>query len=86
MMSCLAHEMLTPLKCIDQLAQRIKNSRETSNQNRHIIDVMSQTIKLLNAQITENMDRSLINANQFKTREGSHELLTEVIKPIIDLF
>jgi hypothetical protein len=48
--------------------------------------VIGQTIKLLNVNVRENMDIGLINANQFQVRLNNHNLLNEVVLPILELF
>ena len=44
MNSFVAHEMLTPLKCIEQLATKVESSKDTSSQDKHYLKVIGQTI------------------------------------------
>lgn len=38
--SCCAHEMLTPLRCIDQLTTKMRDSDETLKQDKHTLKVI----------------------------------------------
>jgi hypothetical protein len=47
---------------------------------------MGEAIKLLDFNIRENMDLSLIKDNKFQVRANQHKLLDEIIKPVMELF
>jgi hypothetical protein len=40
MMTCCGHELLTPLKCVDQLVLKIKDCSEISSENKRILNVI----------------------------------------------
>jgi hypothetical protein len=45
--SYMSHEMVTPLKCVSQLVDKVKTSKNIEPSNLRFLDVINSTIKLL---------------------------------------
>jgi hypothetical protein len=56
MNSYVAHEMLTPLKCIEQLTAKVESSHDTTAENKRHLKIVSQTIQLLLINMKEQLD------------------------------
>jgi hypothetical protein len=56
MSSYMSHEMITPLKCLGELAIKVENSFSNSIANTHYIQVIGQTTQLMLANIRNNLD------------------------------
>ena len=79
------HEMLAPMRCIIQIAHNLidKVKEET---NRVDLKVIFNTSSFLLNQVQSNLDASLIEQNQLKPRLATHNLKSDVIKPVLDIF
>ena len=86
MASYVTHEMLTPLNCMNQLALRLINDPNTTQDHKRLIRIISQTILFLLSNVKENLDKSLLKANQFRAKLSQERLMSDIIDPIMDLF
>lgn len=64
MSSSVSHELLTPLKCIASITEIIQ-SKITEESQFYNLDLVLNTAQMLINQVKGNLDRNLLDANQF---------------------
>lgn len=84
--SQVSHEMLTPLKCIIQVTDLVKQGLNNTSLDHYNLGVVSNTAKIVLSQIKGNLDNSLMTVNQFKPNLENLSLAADVVKPAIDIF
>jgi len=65
MSSSVSHEMITPIKCIIQMAIQIKKKFNTP-QLKYDAELIENTASLLLNQVKGNLDRNLLDKNLFQ--------------------
>lgn len=65
MSSTVSHEMLTPLKCIIQMVNRMQGSMADVKKSRKYLNTIGETCELILGQIKASLDYNLVNMNMF---------------------
>lgn len=84
--SQISHEMLTPLRCIIQITNQVKDGFSNNSTEYYNLKVVSNTANIVLSQIKGNLDKSLINANQFQPNLEEALLIEDVVRPAVDIF
>lgn len=71
MNSVVCHELITPLKCIVQVASYLQN---TVPQLKQKTDMIVNTANLMHSQVKRNLDRNLLERNLFRPNLEPHSL------------
>jgi signal transduction histidine kinase len=77
MASYMSHEMITPLQCVSQLADKV--SQDVDLENKYYLRTINTTIKLLLSTIKENLDSSMLSVSQFVLKPSNLALIESVI-------
>ena len=71
--SCVSHEMLTPLKCLIEIAKKVLNKTLERDQ-RENIKLIINTGELLLNQVKGILDKNLLDQNMFTANLESYSL------------
>lgn len=63
MSSYVSHEMLTPLRCMDQVTKTIIDDQTTNDDHSQKLRIISQTIQFLLSNVKDNLDLNMLKAN-----------------------
>lgn len=69
----MAHDVLTPLKCIKQMLQKVSCKDET------IVETIKSTCDMVVGQVKANLDYNLAGLNMFQAKLEECRLVSEVI-------
>lgn len=83
MASYMSHEMITPLQCVSQLADKV--SQDVDLENKYYLRTINTTIKLLLSTIKENLDSSMLSVSQFVLKPSNLALIESVIQPVLEI-
>jgi signal transduction histidine kinase len=75
-----AHDVLTPLKCVKQMLQKVR-SVDTG-----ILQTISHTCDMVLGQVKASLDFNLAGLNMFQAKLEECRLVSEVLKPVIAIF
>lgn len=84
MAQTLSHDVLTPLKCANQILESMQESQ--SNFDGNDLVVVKQTTEMIIGQIKANLDFNLAGINMFQANLREHKLLKDVIVPVLEIF
>lgn len=83
MSSSVSHEMITPLKCIIQMVNGLKDQQLHTALN-FDADLVVNTAKMLLNQVKGNLDKNLLSQNLFEPQLECHDL-SSVVTQTLDL-
>jgi signal transduction histidine kinase len=84
--STVAHEMLTPLRCISEMVERLDDPSIDSNKKADFCRTIKYTSQLVQSQIKSSLDDGLLSLNMFKPQLGKYCVMADIIEPITNIF
>lgn len=77
--------MITPLRCVSQLVDRVKSCKSIDSNNTRFLEIINSTIKLLLAATKETLDSTMLKVEKFVVKPTNVKLIESVIKPVLEL-